>query len=487
MQYFFSQITTAAALFIFLCIPASGQAPPNEFYHSPQIVLPYAHILLTLPDGSHHSIPFTPIVVNNAPIGIDNYTKDIDIRGRLVFAGNGITVPDKKYNAYGTHNFHGHIPLIIYNVPENFQQRYGEKSDLHIRAYEAAQRGAVAMIVFGIAGNPGWNAPFVALPETTPPISIPVVMISYNSGISLFEQSGIFIDFSGHRNNPILEKLEPIEMPIIARISIKGQFSRIESTHYKIRYLPGILTDTRMRKFISNRERALSFIKDILLLQEIDMSQENFTYFPDFASLGFYTNQKTEHTTEWSIFSVLSPHPEQEYKTTYHYLVRELTPRVVRKSWGESIPFVETGLSFMLEQITQNNNDFNIDKTAAEMFKNKRLVPFVETFKSDIELELFAPDSIGCAIGSFYKYLWAAYSQARLKKLYTELPQKEDRLQRINLFEEIYFRDFRSLEREWAEMLAMIYKIPSKEIDYYLEQSGSIISQITSGRIKKLQ
>ncbi len=471
----------------YLIFPDSGlkaQAPPDNFYHSPTTVLPYANLLLTLPNGSHVNVPFTPVLINNSPAGIENFTRDIDLRARLVFAGNGITAPDKDYNAYGTYNFQGRIPIIIYNIPADYQKRYGEKSDLHVRVFEAEQRGAVAVIVFGVPGNKKWDTPFISLPETYPPVSIPILFVSYTNGIKMLESSGVKLNLSGFRPNSVLPEFEPIEMPVIARLSVKGQFRAVETENYKVRFLSGILNRVRMQRFIQDKERAAEFIKDMFLLPEVKLEKEFITYFPDYTSLKFYTGEKNRHMNEWGDFRVLAVRPELQYKTYFEYFIRELTPAVVSKGWSKTLTRVELGLAVMTEQYARDEDDFDIDRTVSTWITSRRMIPIVEMLDSAESESHGFIDSLATASGSFMKYLWTSYSGAKFRRVYVELGEKETRKERVQLFEEIYMKDLKALEREWIERLAMKYGIPSSHSEYYLERSNSVITFLLLDRIK---
>jgi len=162
------------SLFVSFVFPLSvlSQIIPNSFYHDTSTILPYANLRISFDDGSTGRIPFTPVIIEKSPSGISNYANDISIQGTLVFAGNGIVSSEPDYNSYKSHNIQGEIPLIVYNYPFDYKSRIGEKSDLHIRVYEAEVRGAVAVIIFGLPEQPGWNAPFIELPQTYPQLQI---------------------------------------------------------------------------------------------------------------------------------------------------------------------------------------------------------------------------------------------------------------------------------------------------------------------------
>ncbi|MFC1556764.1 hypothetical protein ACFL5L_02125 [candidate division KSB1 bacterium] len=461
---------------------SAAQAPPNEFYHSPFTVLPYASLLLTLPDGSHKNLPFTPIIVNNTPAGTETLSRDIDIRGRLVFAGNGIVAPDKEYNSFGTMNMQGRIAVILYNVPDDFQEQYGEKSDLHARVHEAVQRGVTAIILFGIPGKQGWNAPAISFPETIPPLSVPVITLSYAHGIELLELGGIILDFSGEREERILPEFEPIEMPVIARLTVKGQFNLMETRHFTVRYLPGILNSARIQRFVNDKERALKFLTDLLLVSDLTYPIETVVYFPDYTSFFFYTGNEIEFENEIGGFELFPIRPERIHRTTYQFFVKELATDVTRLGWGQSLLSIEAGFASMAEHFADADGTLDLDQAVADWIAGNRLPPTVSVLSSDYESGTELADTLSVSAGSFLKFLWTAYSTAKFKRLYLDLPKKENPKECLAFFEEIYFKDFIALEREWVEMLALKYSLEGNAADRYMQQSQSAVNSLMEVR-----
>ncbi|MFC1477255.1 hypothetical protein ACFL6L_02200 [candidate division KSB1 bacterium] len=459
-----------------------SQAPPDEFFHSPSTVLPYAKIMLILADGESRSLPFTPILVNSEPIGVDNFSKDIDLRGRLVFAGNGIVDPDHNYNSLGTYDFNGRIPIIIYNIPSDFQDKYGERSDLHIRVFELVQRGAVAVILFGIPGNQGWNAPFLELPETIPPITVPVTLVSFDAGIALLDLGGINLDLTGYRQNKLLPEFEPIELPIGARLTMKGAFKQVGSEKFNVRFLPGILQSHRIERYVSDKNRALTFIEDLFMIRNIELPKENIVFFPDFTSLRFYTGKVRETKNDSVSYQAFSAHSEHLHKTDFLYFVKELTPQVMRIGWGNTLPGMESSITRLTEEFARDDNSESIDKLTAENIIGNKLRPLLSALITKPAVYQLLPDSVTTAPASFMKYLWSVYSQAKFKRLYLEIGIGETPKERLELFETIYLRDFMSLEREWMEMLAMIYDIPNNYVDAYNLASSKYFIEVMSGK-----
>ena len=454
------------------------QQPPDDFYHMEYTVLPYAGIDLTLPEGMHKTVPFTPLIIDGAPAGSGRFTRNIDVRGRIVFAGNGIVVPNKGYNAYGTYNLQSRIVLIAYNIPQDYQGRFGEKSDLHVRIHEAELRGAAAVLVFGIPGPKGWNAPFVKIPETIPPVSLPTGILSWPNAKALLESGGVFLTESGMRKYSMLPNLEPIEVPVAARLTMKSALQAADTEHFHVKYLPGILSDTKMQRYVADKERALHFIADLFLLGGFDLPVEKTVYFPDYTSLYYFTGNGGPFTGREGDFLLFPTRPELLYKTNFHYFVRELTPRIVESSWGASLPIFELGLAKMAEQYALPGDSGDIDETVATWIGNGTGISFVSSLNTGIDPTSAHTDSLSTLAGSFLKFLWKGYSQARIKRLYAQLPEAENTAKRIALFNEIYLKDLLALQREWTEMIAMKYSVANDRISEYMSRLEESIRDI---------
>ncbi len=314
---------------------AAAQVPQNSFYHSRETVLPYASLSVLYPDGSQYAIPFTPVIVNQKPTGIYDFSRDFEVGGRLVFSGNGIVCKDREYNAYGDYNLQGRIPLIVYNYPSDFKQRYGEVSDLHIRIYEAELRGAAAVILFGMPYSPGWFEPFIVLPPTRPEITIPVYSISFTEAQGLLHEGGYNLDIFGNALDQLFS-ISPVELPLTRKLRIKSGLESVQSEHFKKRYLPGVLNEDLMTYVAELEEKALLFVEQFLhLTEETESLTSETTYFPDFTSLRFFTGiTKDEYTNNTEIYNVysLQNHYNHPIQNEYFHTVDKIALPVIRKA-----------------------------------------------------------------------------------------------------------------------------------------------------------
>jgi hypothetical protein len=96
---------------------------------------------------------FHPVVsfkFHRAPLGINNYSKDVLVEGPVVFLGNGIA-KENVWNSYrggrrdytsGDIDVSGKIILFCYDFPDKIKEQLKEEIPLSKRISEAASRNA---------------------------------------------------------------------------------------------------------------------------------------------------------------------------------------------------------------------------------------------------------------------------------------------------------------------------------------------------------
>lgn len=458
-----------------------AQVPPNSFYHDRSSILPYAKLTATREDGSKNQIPFTLLIVNKSPTGISDFSNDIDLYGKLVFAGNGIVDPRANQNIYGNYNLAGRIPLIVYNYPLDFQSRIGEKSDLHVRAYEAEIRGATALVVFGFPDSDGWKSPFVELPETIPPISIPVVLISFSEADALLRSSDIELDSKGRDMETVIPDT-PLELPVDININIKGDFESIISDHFTINYLPGLLNSRRMSRYVNDMESAVTYSSEFLKLDSLENLSINTTYFPDYTSLRFYTNisknNSMDYDKRYEVFSVIQglSHPIQN---EYYHIVSDISTTVLIKAFGVKDTYISAGFGSMLGDNAAGSSGSDINRLTAQWISEGQIIPLASIF---IEPDYgITPESEKLIIetGSFLKFLYLNYGFDKFRKTLVEISKADGANEKIEAFnDDLYLKTFANLEMAWIEGLAFQYDLPSDMVDKYLLESESMVQGI---------
>ncbi|MFC1563873.1 hypothetical protein ACFL6G_03000 [candidate division KSB1 bacterium] len=475
------------AVFILAIVSnAAPQSPDNSFYHDKNTILPYASFLVTLPEGEVSTIPFTGVIIDQYPSGTMNFTKDIDLRGRLVFAGNGIVAPDEQLNSYSDYNLQGQIPIIVYNVPDDYKTRYGIRSDLHTRVSEAAARGAAAVIVFGIPGNTGWNSPFVSLPPTKPPIEIPVFTLSYDNAMKMLNDLGLNISRLSESRD-ILFSIEPIELPGVARITVNSGLKEAVSRHFQVRYLPGVLTGEMIQEYLSNRERAFNLVDQYLNLSSVDFTESEEIFFPDQTSLKYFTLienfEPSEFGHKYRLFEAYKPgSPPLVYPPGD--IVHETTFLLVSKMWGNSHPALMEGLGVMLKDIVESDNISQLDKNAADILREDKMLSIIQILTTDTYDFFKFTGNESTQLGSFIRYIYTSYGSEKYKRLYDKFKSSPSLKDRVKIINEVYFKEIRSLEYEWLEILALKHAVPSDKVDRLVLATENYLKLIDTGKIK---
>ena len=75
------------------CVALWAQGPRISYYYNPLTNLGWAKCHIFQMGGSRQTVPFLPVVNDafyHAPLGTDNYQKDVAVEGPIVFVGNGI-------------------------------------------------------------------------------------------------------------------------------------------------------------------------------------------------------------------------------------------------------------------------------------------------------------------------------------------------------------------------------------------------------------
>lgn len=153
--------TSAAALILLFLVslPLKAQGPRPAYYFHPATVLAWAECHICLKGGSEQKLPFLPVILTGfqrAPLGTDNYSRDIQVEAPLVFAGNGISKKDiwdcyrgrRDDYTIGEIDLAGKAVLFCCDFPDKIEEKAGKDIQLNKRIAEAADRKAAAVVLF---------------------------------------------------------------------------------------------------------------------------------------------------------------------------------------------------------------------------------------------------------------------------------------------------------------------------------------------------
>ena len=115
---------------------AQSQGPRTSFFYNPATELSWASCCIYFDGGSRQKIQFLPLIdrQDRDPRGTARYSKDIDVKGTLVFAGNGI-VKDGSWNSYKGVDIEGKIALICYDFPDTLHSKLESEFSLEDRIF----------------------------------------------------------------------------------------------------------------------------------------------------------------------------------------------------------------------------------------------------------------------------------------------------------------------------------------------------------------
>lgn len=456
-----------------------SQTPDDNYFHKSNTILPYASMIVALPTGSVLRIPFTPVIQNYSPTGSNNLTKSIDVRGRLVYVGNGIVAPEKSTNSYKNLNFQGRIVLITYNMPEDFQARYGNNSDLHIRVNEAYERGASAVVLFGVPGNKKWDYPFISLPDTNPKIKIPLFSISHKSAQSLFENLG----YNFTKKNKLGIKspdLKPIELPATMRITLMSGFQHLEQGFSSVKFLKGVVTVEDIKNYLLNKDLAVKFISSFFKSKENIFRMKEEIYFPDLNSFKFFTKIDNPDLERFGrklkLFSTI-PNPNMLDSNTKYYVFHEsLHETLLDNNFSINGSISEGIVNTIVSNYTNSDNN-ELHNEIAELMKLKILTPVFEIITNKANNHFNISKNDNAYISSFINHLYNFYGEKRIKTLIEFDTNTTTPSQIILSFSNIFGKEFISLEREWVELLSFKYDISSNIIEEYMEKARILFNK----------
>ncbi len=116
----------------------------------------------------------------------------------------------------------------------------------------------------------------------------------------------------------------------------------------------------------------------------------------------------------------------------------------------------------------------DIDALSAELFVKNQVVPISRIF--ELANSPYNNDNLSLISGSFLKFLFTSYSLDRFQKLYAGLTGTQSSMEQLTIFSNVYLKEFKALQREWVEMLAFGYNIPTALVDEYLLECENILA-----------
>jgi hypothetical protein len=440
-------------LFLLTLPQLRGQGPRISYFFQTGTALGWAECRLESRAGSVLRIPFLPVVVTGsirAPIGTENYSRDVDVAAPLVFAGNGIALEGvadcyrgrRSDWTVGPIDLKGKAVLLSYNFPDSIEEKAGKDFPLRRRIEEAARRGAAAVVVFTAMDE--FPFPAVSYAPGVDPPRIPAIAITRASAAAILEASGfdsaeLFASWTNTGTPP-----ESRDLITRLRIHIEGAFRKSETPNFLFRYREKELDRSEMDRIAEVNERALARLLDLFKgAGELSWKKLPAVYFADYDSKLFYTHQwGSGLASDEGVFMVhgggvpslgLAAHENAHILATLN--------------WGGTTSFMNEGFGRHAEAMVADP-DLN-DRQAREFLRNGKLLPLAELLGHNIGQPGMKTDVGYPAAGSFVGFLIRTYGLEAFKKAWRLEARTDEEKARADTWSAAFGRTLGELEAAW--------------------------------------
>lgn len=472
MRLKFRYILSTGLILLFILCESWAQGPKVSYYYNPATNLSFASCYVYQHGGSRQKIPFLPVISRSfqrAPLGIYNYSKDINVDAPIVFIGNGI-VTENIWNSYVGRRFdyaHGEIDvtgkavMFCYDFPDSIEKQLKGEVPLEARISEAASQKAATVIIFSYKTEYPFLYAHYKKESDIP--DIPVITITKNSAVNILASSGFGREtiFSGWQ-----ESGKPQSAELISRIKlkIKGNFAQVETDNFLIRFRKELISKEEMKKMAQVNEKSLKFILNTLKEdRELTWKRQLTVYFRDFDSKIFYT-----HHWGWGlannegVFSIYLK-SARDFGLAAH----ENTHTLTYLNWSDdSTSFLSEGIAKYTEALATEKDKNHL--ATIKFLKEGKLFPLEETVHFNIGFPGLKTNVGYPASGSFVEFLIRTYGLISFKKVFILEARSDEEKKEEDSWKKVYDKALTELEKEWLYWLAKRYKIDEKHIQDHL-------------------
>jgi hypothetical protein len=463
--------TVAVSIFLFHDLCAQGPMVP--YYYNTATRLSWAECYIYQDGGSKQKIPFLPVISRNfqrAPLGTDNYSQDIRVKGPIVFIGNGIVSGD-GYSCYvgrrrnytpGEIDVAGKFVLFCTDFPDSISKRNGVP--LENRIIQAASREAAGIVLFSYTSEyPFLYAHFKDASEIP---NIPVITVTKQSAVSILLSAGedansLLIEWEETGNPPMSREL-------ISKLELKmdGNFNQLETDHFLFRFRGETIPKDEMRALVETNEKAVKFIFDYFkTLESPEWEKKLNVYFRDYDSKLFYTHHWGGGLAcDEGVFMVhLGGVPN------FGIAVHENTHIYTYLNWsGESTSFLSEGIAKHVEAMATDRDKNH--RATVDFLKREELFPLEELLTHNIGMS-GAKTTVGYpASGSFSGFLIDNYGMRQFKEAYILEGRPEEEKKGEDTWIRAFGKSVQDLEKEWLTWLADEYRVDKKALDAHLQR-----------------
>ncbi|MDH4196571.1 MAG: hypothetical protein OEW05_04105, partial [Candidatus Aminicenantes bacterium] len=253
----------AMGIFLLLAPVSWAQGPRAAYFFHPATELGWAQCEIAFGGGSRQKIPFLPVVstaFERAPLGTDNYRRDIQVAAPLVFIGDG-TVGEGERNCYrgrrkdfsvGEIDVAGKAVLFCYDFPHPGAGPAGMAVSLAKRISEAAARKAAAVVLF--SARTEYPFPTVSYENETEIPDLPAICITRASAVAILQSAGLDAEASFKTWSETGTPPESSELIGSLRLRLQGAFAKAETKNFLFRYRPEELSAKAMEAIAAVNE-----------------------------------------------------------------------------------------------------------------------------------------------------------------------------------------------------------------------------------------
>lgn len=421
------RIICSISLFV-ISISVSAQGPQLSYFHNTSTQLPWASCYIYFEKGSKQKIGFFPVIneKTNAPMGIENYSKDVNIDKGLIFLN--VNLADTLNSNIENMMIEDKI-IMLYNYSSNTQGSSPLTNLLEEKIIYAIDKKAAAIVV--ISKDNSYPLFTVNLEK-----EIPVITITNKTAEAIFSSTGINYSEISKKNVNKITSL--IGLPVNIKLHIDGEFSCIESERFNYRYLSNLLTQAEINQQKSINEKSVDFLLGLFKELKFEWSKENIYYFSNYDSKIFYTGYwGIGFSCDIGVYNVLF-----NTDASYSLSVHENTHSMLRKNSLTFNSFFNEGIARYAEAIA-TDKDLNNKKTF-DLLTNGKLLSLEKMLEFNIGNNLNETEIAYPASGSFTEFLIEKYGLKIILKLN----------EKTNSFSK---RDLINNEEEWLSWLKKKY------------------------------
>jgi hypothetical protein len=436
---------------------AMGQGPTLKYLADPGTDLSWAHCYVYMEGGSRYKIPFLPLTTYQAaPIGTDKYSRDIQLQGPIVFAGNGI-VKEGIFDCYGGIDVTGKIIMFSHDFPDSLHQDLAKEVSLEQRVREAAGRGALGIVIFS------WEEenPFLFFKErnTARIPEIPAIAINRRA-------AAIILESGGRNSEDIFEKWQSkgeFESEVLISkldLKIEGEFDRIETPNFTFCFQKGKFPTGQRSELAAVNERSVGFILELFKEVQLNWEKTFTAYFPDYDSKLFYVQHWGRGLScDAGVFMVFDGTAPD-----FPLAVHENTHSLLGQNWGGTSSFMTEGMGKYSEAMASDKDKNH--REIIDFLKASKLVPLSKLVTLNIGSAAETPIAYPAA-GSFVQYLRDTYSLGEVKAAY-QLEGREKNEAGSDTWQTVFGKSLRELEKEWLLSLAASHQLEKRYVEKFL-------------------